>query len=32
MIDNDEFEYVPNFVQLAEAYGAKTMRITKSRG
>jgi len=29
MIDNDEFEYVPNFVQLAEAYGAKAMRITK---
>ena len=30
MIDNDEFEYVPNFVQLAEAYGAKAMRITKA--
>ena len=29
MIDNAEFEYVPNFVQLAEAYGAKAMRITK---
>ena len=29
MIDNDEFEYIPNFVQLAEAYGAKAMRITK---
>ncbi len=29
MIDNDEFEYVPNFVQLAEAYGKKAMRITK---
>ena len=29
IIDNNEFEYVPNFVQLAEAYGAKAMRITK---
>ena len=29
IIDNDEFEYVPDFVKLAEAYGAKAMRITK---
>ena len=29
VIDNDEFEYVPDFVKLAEAYGAKAMRITK---
>jgi len=28
VIDNDEFEYVPDF-KLAEAYGAKAMRITK---
>ena len=29
MIDNDEFEYVPNFVKLAEAYGAQGIRVTK---
>ena len=29
IIDNNEFEYVPDFVKLAEAYGAKAMRITK---
>ena len=29
VIDNDEFEYVPDFVKLADAYGAKAMRITK---
>ena len=29
MIDNDEFEYVPDFVKLAEAYGAQGIRITK---
>ena len=29
LIDNDKFEYVPDFVKLAEAYGAKAMRITK---
>ena len=29
IIDNDEFEYVPDFVKLADAYGAKAMRITK---
>ena len=29
MIDNDEFEYVPNFVQLAEAYGAKARALPK---
>ncbi|MCI6408100.1 biosynthetic-type acetolactate synthase large subunit [Veillonella caviae] len=28
-IDNGEFEYVPNFVQLAQAYGAQGIRITK---
>ena len=29
MIDNDEFEYVPDFVKLAEAYGAQGIRVTK---
>lgn len=29
MIDNGEFEYVPDFVKLAESYGAKGMRVTK---
>ena len=29
MIDNDEFEYVPDFVKLAEAYGAQGVRVTK---
>ena len=28
MIDNDEFEYVPDFVKLAEAYGAQGIRVT----
>ncbi|WP_251421794.1 biosynthetic-type acetolactate synthase large subunit [Veillonella agrestimuris] len=28
-IDNGEFDYVPNFVQLAEAYGAQGIRVTK---
>ena len=28
-IDNGEFEYVPDFVKLAESYGAKGMRVTK---
>lgn len=28
-IDNDEFEYVPDFVKLAEAYGAQGIRVTK---
>ena len=30
MIDNDEFEYVPDFVKLAEAYGAQGIRVTKA--
>lgn len=30
MIDNGEFEYVPDFVKLAESYGAKGMRVTKA--
>ncbi len=29
IIDNDEFEYVPDFVKLAEAYGAQGIRVTK---
>mgnify|MGYP003618036997 CR=1 FL=1 len=29
MINNGEFEYIPDFVKLAESYGAKGMRITK---
>ena len=29
MIDNDEFGYVPDFVKLAEAYGAQGIRVTK---
>ena len=29
MIDNNEFEYVPDFVKLAEAYGAQGIRVTK---
>ena len=29
MIDNDEFEYVPDFVKLAEAYGAQGIRVIK---
>ena len=29
MINNDEFEYVPDFVKLAEAYGAQGIRVTK---
>ena len=29
-IDNDEFEYVPDFVKLAEAYGAQGIRVTKA--
>ena len=29
MIGNDEFEYVPDFVKLAEAYGAQGIRVTK---
>lgn len=29
MIDNDEFEYVPDFVKLAKAYGAQGIRVTK---
>ena len=29
MIDNDELEYVPDFVKLAEAYGAQGIRVTK---
>lgn len=30
MIDNGEFEYVPDFVrELAESYGAKGMRVTE---
>ncbi len=29
MIDNGEFEYVPNFVKLAEAYGAIKVRVYK---
>lgn len=28
-IDNGDFDYVPNFVQLAEAYGAQGIRVTK---
>lgn len=28
-IDNGEFDYVPNFVQLAEAYGAQGIRVTQ---
>ena len=32
MIDNDEFEYVPDFVKLAEAYGAQGIRVTKVEG
>ena len=30
MIDNDEFEYVPDFVKLAEAYSAQGIRVTKA--
>ena len=30
MIDNDEFEYVPDFVKLAEAYGAQGISVTKA--
>lgn len=30
MIDNDEFEYAPDFVKLAEAYGAQGIRVTKA--
>ena len=30
MIDNNEFEYVPDFVKLAEAYGAQGIRVTKA--
>lgn len=29
MIDDGEFEYVPDFVKLAEAYGAQGIRVTK---
>ena len=29
MIVNDEFEYVPDFVKLAEAYGAQGIRVIK---
>ncbi len=29
IIDNDEFEYVPDFVKLAEAYGAQGIRVIK---
>ncbi len=29
MIAQDDVDYVPNFVKVAEAYGAKGMRITK---
>lgn len=30
MIDKGEFEYVPDFVKLAEAYGAQGVRVTKA--
>lgn len=30
MIDEGEFEYVPDFVKLAEAYGAQGIRVTKA--
>ena len=30
MIDDGEFEYVPDFVKLAEAYGAQGIRVTKA--
>ena len=29
LIDKGEFEYVPDFVKLAEAYGAQGVRVTK---
>ena len=30
LIDKGEFEYVPDFVKLAEAYGAQGVRVTKA--
>lgn len=30
LIDKGEFEYVPDFVKLAEAYGAQGIRVTKA--
>ena len=30
LIDKGEFEYVPDFVKLAEAYGAQGVRVTKT--